>query len=130
VSKGELSSYLIDITADIFTKIDPETGNYVVDEILDTAGQKGTGKWASQVSLDLGVPIPTITEAVFQRYLSAMKTQRVNASQVLQGPPTATIPEREEFLESIRRALYASKICAYAQGFELMHQPRRSTAGT
>lgn len=118
-NKGELSSYLIEITADILGKNDPETGKPIVDVILDTAEQKGTGKWTSQTALDLGVPIPTITEAVFERYISALKPQRVAASQVLAGPATATA-KHKDFAEAIRQALYASKICAYAQGFGLM----------
>ncbi|HPU63464.1 MAG TPA: NADP-dependent phosphogluconate dehydrogenase [Mobilitalea sp.] len=122
-SKGELSSYLIDITADIFAKKDPETGNYLVDMILDVAGQKGTGKWTGQISLELGVPTPTITAAVYERYLSSMKEERVIADKVLKGPgkkADITTEDRKEFIESARRALYAGKICAYAQGFGLM----------
>jgi 6-phosphogluconate dehydrogenase len=118
-SRGELSSYLIDITADIFTKIDTDTGNYLVDKILDVAGQKGTGKWTGQISLDLGVPTPTITTAVYERYLSAMKEERVIANKVLKGPGDMDTKSKD-FIEAIRRALYASKICAYAQGFGLM----------
>lgn len=116
---GELNSYLIDITADIFTKKDPETGNYLVDMILDTAGQKGTGKWTGQISLDLGVPAPTITTAVYERYLSAMKEERVQASKVLKGPKNLDLKSKD-MIEAVRRALYASKICSYAQGFGLM----------
>lgn len=122
-NKGELNSYLIEITSDIFTKKDPETGNYLVDMILDLAGHKGTGKWTAQISLDLGVPVPTITTAVYERYISSMKEERVIASRVLAGPNVNTsIPKdkAEEFKESVRRALYVSKICAYAQGFGLM----------
>jgi len=118
-NKGELNSYLIDITANIFTKIDPETGKYLVDLILDTAGQKGTGKWTSQIALDMGVATPTITEAVFARYLSAFKEERVNASKILPSPKVS-VNKTKVFVESVRRALYASKICSYAQGFSLM----------
>jgi 6-phosphogluconate dehydrogenase len=118
-NKGELNSYLIDITTDIFTKKDPDSENYLVDMILDVAGQKGTGKWTGQISLDLGVPTPTITMAVFERYISAMKEERVHASQVLKGPGDRGTKSKD-FIEAIRRALYASKICAYAQGFGLM----------
>ncbi|MDF2486164.1 MAG: gnd [Herbinix sp.] len=118
-NKGELNSYLIDITADIFKKKDTATDQYLVDMILDVAGQKGTGKWTGQISLDLGVPTPTITTAVFERYISAMKQERVNASKSLLGP-TNTVTKSKDFVEAIRRALYASKICAYAQGFGLM----------
>ncbi|MBH1942364.1 NADP-dependent phosphogluconate dehydrogenase [Mobilitalea sibirica] len=120
-NKGELNSYLIDITADIFTKQDPNTGQYLVDLILDVAGQKGTGKWTGQISLDLGVPTPTITTAVYERYLSSMKEERVNASKVLKGPENLD-KKSKDFTEAVRRALYASKICSYAQGFGLMRE--------
>jgi len=120
-NKGELDSYLIEITADIFTKKDDETGKPLVDVILDTAGQKGTGKWTSQSALDLGVPLPIITESVFARFISAMKQERVEASKVLSGPETKPFDgDREAFIESIRKALYLSKICSYAQGFAQM----------
>ncbi|CUH97533.1 6-phosphogluconate dehydrogenase, decarboxylating 2 [Propionispora sp. 2/2-37] len=119
-NQGELSSYLIEITADILGKTDPETGQYMVDIILDKAGQKGTGKWTSQVALDLGAPIPSITTAVFERYLSAMKEERVEASKRLAGPEGQPHLRPTSFAESIRRALYVSKIGAYAQGFSLM----------
>jgi 6-phosphogluconate dehydrogenase len=116
----ELDSYLIEITSKIFTTKDPETGNYLVDMILDVAGQKGTGKWTSQVALDLGVPLTLITEAVFARSMSAMKDQRVAASQALKGPRAKFGGDRVKFAEDIRQALYASKICSYAQGFAMM----------
>ncbi len=120
-NKGELDSYLIEITADIFTKTDPETGKPMVDIIKDTAGQKGTGKWTSQSSLDLGVHLSLITESVFARFISAMKEERVAASKVLNGPAGAELgAERAEFIEAVRQALYASKICSYAQGFAQM----------
>ncbi|WNF21622.1 NADP-dependent phosphogluconate dehydrogenase [Mesobacillus jeotgali] len=120
-NKGELDSYLIEITADIFTKKDDETGKPLVDMILDTAGQKGTGKWTSQSALDLGVPLPIITESVFARFISAMKQERVEASKVLSGPEVRSFDgNREAFIESIRKALYLSKICSYAQGFAQM----------
>ena len=120
-NKGELDSYLIEITADIFTKKDDETGKPLVDVILDTAGQKGTGKWTSQSALDLGVPLPIITESVFARFISAMKQERVEASKVLSGPEAKPFDgDREAFIESIRKALYLSKICSYAQGFAQM----------
>lgn len=120
-NKGELDSYLIEITADIFTKTDPETGKPMVDIIKDTAGQKGTGKWTSQSSLDLGVHLSLITESVFARFISAMKDERVAASKVLNGPAAADLGvERAEFIEAVRQALYASKICSYAQGFAQM----------
>ncbi|MGI6668319.1 MAG: decarboxylating NADP(+)-dependent phosphogluconate dehydrogenase [Acetivibrionales bacterium] len=120
-NKGELNSYLIEITSDIFTKTDPETGKPIVDVILDRAGQKGTGKWTSKSALDLGVAIPTITEAVYSRCLSAIKDERVKAGKILKGPKPAQFEgDRNNFVESIRRALYASKICSYAQGFALL----------
>jgi 6-phosphogluconate dehydrogenase len=120
-NKGELDSYLIEITADIFTKVDEETGKPMVDVILDTAGQKGTGKWTSQNSLDLGVPLPIITESVFARFISAMKDERVKASQVLNGPEVKAFEgNKEELIEAVRKALYMSKIVSYAQGFAQM----------
>ncbi|WP_075982224.1 NADP-dependent phosphogluconate dehydrogenase [Bacillus massilinigeriensis] len=120
-NKGELDSYLIEITADIFTKKDEETGKPLVDIILDTAGQKGTGKWTSQSALDLGVPLPIITESVFARFISAMKNERVEASKILNGPDKQEFTgDREVFIESVRKALYMSKICSYAQGFAQM----------
>ncbi|WP_242213492.1 NADP-dependent phosphogluconate dehydrogenase [Bacillus cereus group sp. BfR-BA-01383] len=118
-NKGELNSYLIEITADIFTKKDEETGKPLVDVILDTAGQKGTGKWTSQSALDLGISLPIITESVFARCISALKEERVHASKLLSGPkdkPALGI-EKEELIEAVRQALYMSKICSYAQGF-------------
>ncbi|MBB5326182.1 6-phosphogluconate dehydrogenase [Anoxybacillus tepidamans] len=120
-NKGELDSYLIEITADIFTKIDEETGKPLVDVILDKAGQKGTGKWTSQNALDLGVPLPIITESVFARFISAMKDERVKASKLLAGPAVKPYEgDRAHFIEAVRRALYMSKICSYAQGFAQM----------
>jgi 6-phosphogluconate dehydrogenase len=119
-NKTELDSYLIEITAAIFKKKDSDTGNSLVDMILDAAGQKGTGKWTSQVALDLGVPLTLITEAVFARAMSALKEERVAASSVLKGPRAAWRGDRARFIEDIRRALYASKICSYAQGFAMM----------
>jgi 6-phosphogluconate dehydrogenase len=119
-NKGELDSYLIDITTDILAKQDKETGQAMVDVILDTAGQKGTGKWTSQSALDLGVPAPTIAEAVFARIISAVKEERVAASKILSGPQKKFQGDKKEFVEHIQHALYASKICSYAQGFQLM----------
>lgn len=120
-NKGELDSYLIEITANIFTKKDEETGKPLVDLILDTAGQKGTGKWTSQSALDLGVPLPLITESVFARFISAMKDERVYASQHLRGPEKQPYSgDKKAFIESVRKALYMSKICSYAQGFAQM----------
>ncbi|MEE4534281.1 NADP-dependent phosphogluconate dehydrogenase [Bacillus velezensis] len=120
-NKGELDSYLIEITADIFTKKDEETGKPLVDVILDKAGQKGTGKWTSQSALDLGVPLPIITESVFARFISAMKEERVKASGLLSGPDVKPVTEnKEELIELVRKALFMSKICSYAQGFAQM----------
>jgi len=119
-NKGELNSYLVEITADILGKVDRETGRPMVDIILDRAGQKGTGKWTSQEALDLGIAAPTIAEAVFARYMSAIKEERVAASEVLKGPNSSFEGNRKQFIEDIKKALYASKICSYAQGFDLM----------
>ena len=120
-NKGELDSYLIEITADIFTKADEETGKPLVDVILDKAGQKGTGKWTSQNALDLGVPLSIITESVFARFMSARKDERVVASKLLNGPEVPTFEgDKEELIEAVRKALYMSKICSYAQGFTQM----------
>ncbi|MCA1056691.1 NADP-dependent phosphogluconate dehydrogenase [Rossellomorea aquimaris] len=117
-NEGELDSYLIQITADIFTKVDEETGKPLVEMILDTAGQKGTGKWTSISALELGVPLSIITESVFARFISAMKEERVKASKILKGPKNNEFQgNKEEFIEMIRKALYLSKICSYAQGF-------------
>ena len=120
-NKGELDSYLIEITADIFTKMDDETGEPLVDMILDKAGQKGTGKWTSQSALDLGIPLPIITESVFARFISAMKEERVVASKILKGPENNPFTgDKSAFIEAVRKALYLSKICSYAQGFAQM----------
>src|SRR5690625_4412157 len=120
-NKGELDSYLIEITADIFTKIDEETGKPLVDVILDTAAQKGTGKWTSQSALDLGTPLPVITESVFARFISAMKDERAKASGILTGPEVKEVKENKtELIEALREALYLSKIVSYAQGFAQM----------
>jgi 6-phosphogluconate dehydrogenase len=117
-NNGELDSYLIEITSKIFGKKDDETGKDLVDVILDRAAQKGTGKWTSQNALDLGVPLPLITESVFARVLSSLKTQRVAASKVLSGPAVKPFAgDRAAFIESVRRALYLSKVISYAQGF-------------
>ncbi len=123
--KGDLNSYLIEITADILSKVDPDTGKPLVDLILDRAGQKGTGKWTSQDALDLGVPAPTIAEAVFARCISAIKDERVEAAKVLKGPGRKFKGDKKKFLDALRDALYASKICSYAQGFALMREAGR-----
>ncbi len=117
-NEGELESYLIEISRDIFTVKDKESDEYLVDKILDTAGQKGTGKWMSQHALDLGVPTTLITEAVYARCLSAQKDARVRASAVLKGPADAKFTgDKTQFIEDVRQALYASKLCSYAQGY-------------
>src|SRR5215204_4390014 len=116
-NRGELDSYLIEITRDVFSVKDPEGGGYLVDKILDTAGAKGTGKWMSQHALDLGAPSTLVTEAVFARSLSALKAARGRASKVLKGPSAKYAGDRKSFIEQIRHALFASKICSYAQGF-------------
>ena len=118
---GELDSFLIEITADILKQADPETGKPFVDVVLDTAGQKGTGKWTSINALDMGTPAPTVAEAVFARCLSAVKKERMAAEKILKGPEAAPFAgDKAEIVEAIRDALYASKICSYAQGFQLM----------
>ncbi len=119
-NRGELSSYLVGITSEILAKKDPETGKPMVQVILDTAEQKGTGKWTSQVALDLGAAAPTIADAVFARTLSALKKERVAASGVLAGPTAKFIGDKVAFIEMIRKALFSSKICSYAQGFQLL----------
>jgi len=116
-NRGELDSYLIEIARDIFTVKDPDSGDFMVDRILDTAGAKGTGKWMSQLALDMGVPSTLVTEAVYARCLSAMKEARVRASKVLAGPDMKTKDTPVDFVDQVRKALYASKIASYAQGF-------------
>ena len=119
-NKGELDSYLIEITADILTKKDDETGLDLVDIILDTAGQKGTGKWTSTTALEVGSPSSTIAEAVFARCLSALKEERMAASSIIAGPKLEFTGDKTAFIEQVRQALFASKICSYAQGYQLM----------
>ncbi len=121
-NQGELSSYLVAITADILARKDPETGKPMVDVILDEAEQKGTGKWTGQIALDLAVPVPTIADAVFTRTLTALKQERVAASAVLAGPVVSFRGDRTAVLESVRKALFCSKICSYAQGFQLLRK--------
>lgn len=118
-NKGELDSYLIEITRDILAYKD-EDGAPLVDKILDTAGQKGTGKWTAITALDEGIPLTLIGEAVFSRFLSALKDERVVASKVLEGPKAKFTGDKKAFIEDIRQALYASKIISYAQGYALM----------
>ncbi len=127
-NRGDLQSYLIEITRDIFSVKDEGGNGYLVDKILDVAGAKGTGKWMSQLALDLGVPSTLVTAAVYARCLSAVKDARVRASKVLPGPqanqnadfagPVKQLcADKKRFVEAVRQALYASKICSYAQGF-------------
>jgi 6-phosphogluconate dehydrogenase len=120
-NKGELDSYLIDITQQIFAKKD-EDGVPVVEKILDTAGQKGTGKWTGISALETGTPVTLIGEAVFARCLSAMKDERVAASKILTGPQKPAAADRAEFIEDVRRALYCSKMISYAQGYMLLRE--------
>ena len=119
-NKGELSSYLIEITGDILQQKDPTGDGFLVDKVLDTAGQKGTGQWTAVNALELGVPANAIAAAVFARTLSAIKEERVEASKILQGPTIKLETDREKIIEAIKSALYSSKICAYAQGFQLI----------
>jgi 6-phosphogluconate dehydrogenase len=120
-NRGALDSYLIQITSEIFRVKDEETGRPLVDLILDKAGQKGTGKWTAQVALDFGVMIPTINAAIEARFISAIKEERVAASKVLKGPQAAGWSgDKRELIDAVRDALYASKICSYAQGFNLI----------
>jgi 6-phosphogluconate dehydrogenase len=119
-NQGELHSYLVGITADILSRVDAETNAPLVDVIVDTAEQKGTGKWASQAALDLGVTAPTIAEAVFARTVSAVRSERAAASHVLSGPRRSFDGDRAAFVPKIGRALLAAKVCAYAQGFQLL----------
>ena len=120
-NKGRLESFLIEITAHIFRIKDPDSGAPLVEKVLDKAGQKGTGKWTAQVALDLAVPVPTIAAAIDARVLSSMKDERMSASKVLGGgqPPTA-VRDRKQFINDVQDALYASKICSYAQGMALI----------
>jgi 6-phosphogluconate dehydrogenase len=119
-NKGALDSYLIEITAEILGYTDPETGKPLVDLILDTAGQKGTGKWTVDSATEHGIPLTLISEAVFSRCLSAQKDKRVAASQVLSGPTPAFTGDAAGFIADLEQALYASKIISYAQGYDLM----------
>jgi 6-phosphogluconate dehydrogenase len=126
-NKGELDSFLIEITAAIFSKRD-EDGQPIIDKILDTAGQKGTGKWTAISALDLGVPVTLIGESVFARCLSALKDERVRAASILRGPDSqgVALEPRKEFIENARRALYCSKIISYAQGYMLLRAAEKA----
>ncbi|HEY2510009.1 MAG TPA: NADP-dependent phosphogluconate dehydrogenase [Polyangiaceae bacterium] len=119
-NKGTLDSFLIEITGDILRQKDPKTGGPFVDVVLDAAGQKGTGKWTSANALDMGVPAPTIAEAVFARCISAVRDERVVAASVLKGPAAPAPAQRDALVAAVHDALYCSKICSYAQGFQLM----------
>ncbi|PWI46855.1 phosphogluconate dehydrogenase (NADP(+)-dependent, decarboxylating) [Candidatus Heimdallarchaeota archaeon B3_Heim] len=118
--KGELNSYLIQITGEIFASTDSETGQPIVDMILDSASQKGTGKWTSQNALEIGVPVPSISEAVHARFLSAIKNERVEASHLLSGPESHYSGDKNLLIDATQKALYAAKLCSYAQGFSLL----------
>jgi 6-phosphogluconate dehydrogenase len=118
-NEGDLDSYLIEITRDILAFKD-EDGQPLVDKILDTAGQKGTGKWTSVTALDFGIPLTLISEAVYARALSARKGERVEASKLLRGPTPKFVGDRKAFVADLSRALYASKVVSYAQGYDLM----------
>jgi len=125
-NKGDLDSYLIQITADILQQKDPvHKDKYFVDYVMDTAGQKGTGKWTSVNALDMGIPANAIAEAVFARCLSALKDERVEASKHLKGPSISYQGDKQELINAVRDALYCSKICAYAQGFQLMREAQK-----
>jgi 6-phosphogluconate dehydrogenase len=119
-NRGELKSYLVEITADVLAQGDPDTGMPLVDVILDEAQQKGTGKWMSQNSFDVGAPIPTVNAAVESRLISAQKTERLAAARVLTGPTPAFTGDRARLIDAARQALYASKVCSYAQGMALL----------
>ena len=122
---GMLDSFLVEITADILKQKDPASDQPFVDVVLDTAGQKGTGKWTSTNALDMGVPAPTIAEAVFARCISAIKEERVGASKILKGPSEKYSGEKASLIKAIHDALYCSKICSYAQGFQLMREAQK-----
>jgi 6-phosphogluconate dehydrogenase len=124
-NRGFLDSFLIEITADILQQKDPVTKKPFVDIVLDTAGQKGTGKWTSTNALDMGVPAPTIAEAVFARCISAVKAERVAAAKILKGPGKKYKGSKKALVDAIADALYCSKICSYAQGFQLMREAQK-----
>jgi len=130
-NRGVLDSFLIEITGEILAQADPVTGKPFVDVVLDTAGQKGTGKWTSVSALDMGVPAPTIAEAVFARCLSAQKEERVAAEKILSGPARTKFKgKKEQLIKAIQDALYCSKICSYAQGFQLMREAQKEYGWT
>jgi 6-phosphogluconate dehydrogenase len=120
-NKGELSSFLIEITGDILQQKDPEGPGFLVDKVMDAAGQKGTGQWTAANALELGAPANAIAAAVYARALSSLKEERVEASKILKGPAAKKVEgDKKEIIEAIKNALYCSKICAYAQGFQLI----------
>jgi 6-phosphogluconate dehydrogenase len=119
-NRGKLSSYLIEITSQVLKVDDPETGKPLVDMILDKAGQKGTGKWTLQIALDLAVPIPTIGAALDARVLSSMKDERTAAAKKLGAPSGTYSGDKKAFINAVQDALYASKVCSYAQGMSLI----------
>ena len=123
-NKGVLDSFLIEITRDVLQFMDDD-GEPLVEKILDKAGQKGTGKWTAINALDLGMPVTLIGEAVFARCLSSLKDERVRASKRLQGPTPKFSGDKQEFIDNLEQALYASKIISYAQGFLLMQEVGR-----
>jgi len=127
---GKLDSFLIEITADILRQKDPVSKKPFVDVVLDTAGQKGTGKWTSTNALDMGVPAPTVAEAVFARCISAIKEERVAAAKILRGPAKKYRGSKKALLAAIHDALYCSKICSYAQGFQLMRTAQQEFGWT
>jgi len=120
-NKSELNSYLIEITSEIFNKLD-DNGDYVIDKILDTAGQKGTGKWTAISSIEEGVPLTLIGEAVFSRFLSSLKEERVNASKLYNKKIKTYTGDKKVILNKLRQALYSAKIVSYAQGFSLLQK--------
>merc|ERR1711988_453784 len=125
-NKGELDSYLIEITRDILVFKEENEEGYLLDKILDKAGQKGTGKWTAISALDTGTPVTLIAEAVFSRCLSALKSERVAASKILEGPPMTTPQDKAQFINDVRDALFAAKIVSYAQGFSLLRAAAES----
>lgn len=126
-NKGVLDSFLIEITRDIMYKNDDKDGTPIVEKILDSAGQKGTGKWTAINALDLGMPVTLIGEAVFARCLSSLKSERIRASSVLDGPNPNFTGDKKQFIDNLEQALYASKIISYAQGFMLIQNVRHAT---
>src|SRR5690606_22122817 len=122
---GDLESYLIEITAEVLATTDPRTGGAFVDIVLDEAEQKGTGRWTVQTALDLGTPVSGIAEAVFARSLSGQVEQRKAAQSALPGPAATRVEDPDQFVDDVRRALYASKVVAYAQGFDMMRNANK-----